>query len=264
MPDHDLDPSRPADDRSVAPVELWEVNEQLLLAGLREHALASQLQRQLAFSRTIAASLAEGVCAIDRAGQITFVNAAAEQMLGWLDAELRGREAATLLQGPDAARTRTPVPLADVLRTGATSRNEQTLFMRKDGTTFPVAYSVAPIIADEQVVGAVVAFNDVTDVQRLQQAQEDYLALLSHDLRAPLATILGYAELLLEQLKAQAMERATLSATGIVRSGAAMERLIQDVLDRSRQQLDRARIAPDVDRPRPARHAQHRGESAAG
>jgi PAS domain-containing protein len=83
MPDLDANVPLPAEDRSVAPVEQWEVNEQLLLSGLREHALAGQLQRQLAFSSAIAASLAEGVCALDQGGRITFINAAAERMLGW-------------------------------------------------------------------------------------------------------------------------------------------------------------------------------------
>ena len=43
-----------------AAVELWEVSEQLLMAGLREHALADQLRRQFAFSSAVMSSLAEG------------------------------------------------------------------------------------------------------------------------------------------------------------------------------------------------------------
>lgn len=242
MRDHNPDQMLAAEAQLVVPVELWEVNEQLLLAGLREHALATELERQLAFTSAIAGSLAEGVCAVDRAGQITFANAAAERLLGWREAELLGRAADTVLQSPVAASSNEPFPIVDVLHSGATYHNDHAIFIRKDGTVFPVVYSVAPIVAAEQIVGTVVAFDDVTEVQRLQQMQEEYLALLSHDLRTPLTAMLGYTQLLLRQLDENALERARRSANAIVRSGASMERLLQDVLDRSRLRVGRAEL----------------------
>ena len=90
IPDHDVTTPLPTDTRSVAPVELSEVIEQLVLAGLRQLALTEQLQRQLAFNHAIAASLPDGVCTVDPVGHITFINAAAERLLSWLDADVRG------------------------------------------------------------------------------------------------------------------------------------------------------------------------------
>src|SRR6185295_2441915 len=68
------------------------VNEQVLLAGLREQTLAVQLQRQLAFTTAITASLGEGLYTFDRAGRFTMANPAAERLLGWSEAELLGRD----------------------------------------------------------------------------------------------------------------------------------------------------------------------------
>ena len=212
MTDHDVTVPRPADARSVAPVELREVVEQLILAGLRQMALTDQLQRQLAFSRAIAASQTEGVCTVDPAGRITFINAAAERLLGWLDAEVRGREAGTVLLDPTTAGEPESFPPLTVLRSGVPYRTDHALFVRKDGTTFPVAYSAAPMIVDDRVVGVVVAFDDVTEMQRLYQMQEEYLALISHDLRTPLAAMIGFADLLLKQVNEAALERAARSA----------------------------------------------------
>ena len=79
----------PTDTRPVAPVELSEVIEQLVLAGLRQLALTDQLQRQLAFNHAMAASLPDGVCTVDPVGHIPFSNAATERLLGWLDADVR-------------------------------------------------------------------------------------------------------------------------------------------------------------------------------
>jgi PAS domain S-box-containing protein len=222
----------------VAPadVEPWEVSEQLLIAGLREHTLADHLRRQLAFSSAITSSLAEGVYALDRAGRITFVNPAAAQMLGWREAELIGRDAYVSVPVRGVHGTHAPagaVPLVEVLRSGATYRNDDAVYTRKDGTSFPVAYSAAPIVIDAQVVGAVVAFRDMTEVQRLQQTQEEYLQLLSHDLRAPLSVILGHGQLLVGRLAREGLARDVMSAEEIVDSGLHMNRMIQDLLDRT-------------------------------
>ena len=223
---------------AVAPADVapWEVSEQLLLAGLREQALADHLRRQLAFSSAITSSLAEGLYALDRAGRITFVNPAAAQMLGWREAELIGRDAQAAVPVQDVQGTAAPTgafPVVEVLRSGTTSWNDDAVCTRKDGTRFPVAYSAAPIVVDDQVVGAVVAFRDMTAVQRLQQQQEEYLELLSHDLRAPLGVILGHAHLLVGRLARQGLERDVASAEAIVDSGRHMNRMIQDLLDRT-------------------------------
>ena len=242
MTDYDVTVPLPADARSVAPVELREVVEQLVLAGLSQMALTDQLQRQLAFSRAIAASLTEGVCTVDPAGRITFINAAAERLLGWLDAEVRGREAGTVLLDPTTAGEPESFPPLAVLRSGVPYRTDHALFVRKDGTTFPAAYSAAPLSVDGQVVGVVVAFDDVTEVQRLHHMQEEYVALVAHDLRTPLGAMIGFANLLLKQLKEAALDRAARSAQVIAESGATMERMIQDVLHHSQLQANHAEL----------------------
>jgi len=46
----------------------------------------------LDFMRAIIGNLGEGTCAVNRAGQVTFMNPAAERMLGWTEAELLGKD----------------------------------------------------------------------------------------------------------------------------------------------------------------------------
>ncbi len=219
-----------------AAVEPWEVSEQLLIAGLREHELADQLRRQLAFHSAIMTSLAEGVYALDPTGRITFANPAAAQLLGWPAADLIGRDLQTILPVPDAHHAGVQAgafPPVGLLDAGATGANDEARFVRKDGTTFAVAYSAAPIVIDGQVAGAVVSFRDMTEVQRLQQTQEEYVALLSHDLRSPLSVILAHARLLERRLAQSGHERELKSAEAVVESGEHMNRMIHDVLDRT-------------------------------
>jgi len=145
------------------------VNEQLLIAGLREQELAEQLRRELAFTNAITSSLDEGLYALDRAGRFTMVNPAAERMLGWTEAELLGRGAIEVIHGQAAASARSMAedsPLLAVMRSGTAARDENATWTRRDGSLFPIAYSAAPIVADGQVAGAVVAFRDMTEVRQ--------------------------------------------------------------------------------------------------
>jgi PAS domain S-box-containing protein len=221
--------------------DLQAVNQQLLIAGLREQQLAEQLGRQLAFTTAITTSLGEGLYVLDTAGRCTFANPAAEQMLGWTSDELQGKHISLVIpmqaaRGASAAAT--PAALLDVLRLGTTQRDEDALFVHHDGGLFPTAYSAAPIITDGQVVGAVVAFRDMTEVRRLQRTRQEYLALISHDLRAPLTAILGRAEMLVRRLTQQGLEHEADSAKVVFESSQRMNHMIADLVERSRTDAD--------------------------
>jgi PAS domain S-box-containing protein len=225
---------RHRDEQAV--VDARAINEQLLLAGLREQTLVEQLQRQLAFTAAISGSLGEGVYALDCAGRITYVNRAAERILGWAAAELIGSASDTTLHWWSTRGAPTMAegsPLRGVLGGGTAYWDEDAVWARRDGTTFPVALSVAPIVTSGQVVGAVVAFRDMTDVRRLQQAQDEYIALISHDLRAPLTVMLGRSELLRRELMQGGLVQGAAAVQIVIDSGERMDRLIEDLVERS-------------------------------
>lgn len=235
------------DEQTVA--DARAINEKLLLAGLREQALVEELQHQLAFTTAITGSLSEGVYALNCVGRITYVNRAAERILAWPAGALIGsasdvtmhlrsiRGAPTMAEGS---------PLHTVLRGGTAYWNEDAVWARHDGTTFPAAYSLAPIVTNEQIVGVVVVFRDMTAVRRLQQAQDEYLALISHDLRNPLTVILGRAELLHQALVRKGLEREAASAQIVINNSDRMNTMIEDLLERSRLEAGVAelRLAP--------------------
>lgn len=190
-------PAATREDERGAPAfaELRAINEQLLIAGLREQDLADQLRVQLAFIGAVADAIDDGVVALDRAGRVTFVNPAAVRLLGGTAADLLGRALAEVVGeqptdgGPAAASA-----LLEPLRSGVTVRRDQASFARRDGTAFPAAASAAPIIAGGQVVGAVVAFRDIGALKRAEEGQR-FLAEASQvlasslDYRATLAQV---------------------------------------------------------------------------
>jgi PAS domain S-box-containing protein len=132
-----------------------------------------QLRRQLEFTRAISDSLGEGVYAVDREGRLTFLNPAAEQLLGWREEELLGKNIHDIIHFQRADST----PLAwqdcellSVIRGNLLLRRGEDVFTRRDGTVFPISYTSSSIVTDGQVLGAVMAFHDITERKQAEEA----------------------------------------------------------------------------------------------
>lgn len=132
-----------------------------------------KLRRQLDLTRAITNSLAEGVCTLDREGCFTFMNRAAEQLLGWKESELLGKRMHETIHFQHADGTPFPAeecPLLNVRESGVTYRTEDDVFTRKDGHVVHVAYTSSPVLTEGRVTGAVVAFRDITERKRTEEA----------------------------------------------------------------------------------------------
>ena len=129
--------------------------------------------RLLAFLRAITDNLGEGTYALDTQGRVTFINPAAERMLGWTAAELYGQDMHQIIHFQHADGTPFPreeCPLLQVLRSGAVEQVEDDTFTRKDGSTFSVAYISSPIVTNGEITGAVLAFHDISAHKALDEA----------------------------------------------------------------------------------------------
>jgi diguanylate cyclase (GGDEF)-like protein/PAS domain S-box-containing protein len=105
---------------------------------------------------TITGSLAEGVCALDAGGRVTFLNPAAEQLLGWSEGELTGRDLTDSELWVLASLARRSMQSGEVIQ------GEQSTFHRRLGENFPVEVTCAPILVAQQITGAVVTFRDIS------------------------------------------------------------------------------------------------------
>jgi PAS domain S-box-containing protein len=134
-----------------------------------------------ALRAAVTASMAEGLCALDRRGRLTFMNDAASRMLGWTEAELRGRDmhAAIHFQHADGSRyPKEDCPLLRVRREPRPITVEDDALTRKDGSIFPAAVSVAPLINGTDFDGAVILFRDTTEEKsELERTRRELTAL---------------------------------------------------------------------------------------
>ncbi len=210
-----------------------------------QRALAEQAERW----RTTLASIGDAVIATDKAGRITNMNPVAESLTGWTNAEARDQplDAVFRIVNED---TRQPVEssVTRALREGVVvGLANHTVLVRKDGTEQPIDDSAAPIrCKDGEVVGCVLVFRDVTERREAEQElaevaialseadrrKNEFLAILAHELRNPLAPIRNAVQVL--RLRGGNAEAVASASEILERQVGQIVRLVEDLLDVSR------------------------------
>lgn len=115
----------------------------------------------------------EGIYGVDAKGCLTFLNPAAERMLGWKQNELIGRNGHSLLHHSYANGDPYPhhaCPIYAAFQESSIFKVDDEVFWRKDGTSFPVEYTSTPIQEKGRSLGAVVVFRDVTEQKKASAA----------------------------------------------------------------------------------------------
>jgi len=233
------------------------------------------LQAERERFRTTLTSIGDGVMVTDAQGRVTLLNPVAEALTGW-DADAIGRPVEAVFRIVNEA-TREPVenPVGKVLREGAVvGLGNHTVLIGRDDRERPIDDSGAPIRDGRgRVVGVVLVFRDITErrasEQRLHEndrRKDEFLAMLAHELRNPLAPIRNAAHTL--TLLGQPDERLRWVSGVIERQVGLLTRLVDDLLDVSRITsgkitLQRERvavaavIAQAVETARPAAESRH-------
>lgn len=175
------------------PIELslasWHAKEGLFFSGIirdvtRRKAAEESVVRLSHQNALILDSAGEGIFGLDLQGCATFVNATGARMLGYHAAELIGKAMAPLLYQIDptgSSHASDPFSLHASIRDGAIHRIQNDTFLKKDGISIPVHYTTSPIRAQDRVVGVVVVFQDMTELQRQKSLQQAQLSI-SHTL----------------------------------------------------------------------------------
>jgi two-component system sensor histidine kinase DctS len=194
----------------------------LLGKDMRRRLRAEQdLADALAFRKAMEDSLVTGLRARDLQGRTTYVNPAFCQMVGFSADELLGNMAPAPYWPPELAgeyQKRQEVRLSS--EHAPPREGYESVFMRKDGSRFPVLIIEAPLINHDGLhTGWMSAFLDISEqrrVEELSRASQERLqatarlatvgemaSLLSHELNQPLAAISSYATGSINLLRSQ-------------------------------------------------------------
>lgn len=205
----------------------------------REHLLMEVEQRAAELDAALN-SIVDGVIIYGVSGAIMRTNPAADRLIGFTVAE----RDETISERWVARRAKTPEGLMFPLEELPAQRalggevvHGVTLVLPQEKERYLwVSVSAAPIrSADGKLRGVVATYTDITELHELQQQHEVYVHTISHDLRAPLTAIRGYAQLIKAELVEQHLDGTLLSGMdGILRSAQRMNVMIADLVDAAR------------------------------
>ena len=153
--------------------EVEALNQALNATSRKVARTVSDLNTQQENLEVTLYSIGDAVITTDERGLVTRMNPVAEQLTGWYAYEARGQALASIFPVIDATTRETIAnPIDRVLNTDdTTSINNQTTLIARDGSEYQIADSAAPIRnSDEQIVGMILVFNDITEEYQLRQA----------------------------------------------------------------------------------------------
>ena len=199
------------------------------------NALAQTLRETKTLNDLIIENAADGVIAIDRQGDVTTMNPAAEMITGYTLNELVGRPYATLFSDPHFAS-----PVLDTLAHGTEHLAQEVSFPARD-RTIELSVTTSRIHnPNGELIGALVIFSDLTASEETQRrlAQTERLATLgelmagvAHEVRNPLTAIRGYVQIIRQQTSLP-VHQEYLSV--VLKEIDSINKVIQQLLDFSR------------------------------
>jgi two-component system CheB/CheR fusion protein len=212
---------------ALSPAELRDVNERLLIAGLREQELAATLEAERAQLAVILADIGDAVLVVGPTGAIVRTNPAYARLTGGADVSLL----------PEDAHGQ-PLP-ADVTPQARAGRSEafrlEFTMAAADGTRRWYEAHGQPLHDHGLEVGVVV-IRDITLASEQRRLQDEFLALASHELRTPLTSVKGYLDLLLQRVRGNDDERVGYYVTRARAQTQRLVTLVQDLMDVTRLQ----------------------------
>jgi two-component system, OmpR family, phosphate regulon sensor histidine kinase PhoR len=136
---------------------------------------------------TVLQQLPDGVLILDGAGELQVSNHRAEELLGGT--------ANGLADALDGMRAAAEWPLTEVLETGESVRVDRFELSRSDGTSV-LELDVVPVRSADGIIAVLVVFRDVTDRERRERTERDFVTNAAHELQTPIASIVSAIEVL--------------------------------------------------------------------
>lgn len=200
----------------------------------------------------ILVSIADGCIAVNESGEIILMNQMAQKMLGFTSQESIGRKWYEILHREDESGHPIPPDQGSILAAISTTSTSPIptkigiyYYVRKDNTRFPVAITIAPVMLEDKIIGAIEVFRDITKERNVDKAKTEFVSLASHQLRTPLSTISWYTEMLLTGDAGSLNEKQKKYIDEVYRSNRRMVELINALLNVSRLELGTFTIDPE-------------------
>lgn len=201
-------------------------NQQTLIAKLQ---LAEERSAILA---AIVDSSDDAIISKDLNGIITSWNRSAERLFGYTQEEMIGM---SILKFIPADRLQEEPEIISKIKAGQRVKHFETKRLTNQGNLIDVSLTISPVINPSgKIIGISKIARDITDKKLEEQRKNDFIAIVSHELKTPLTSMRSYVQLALRKAK----ERADAFTVSVLdradNQTRKMTTMIQDFLNLSR------------------------------
>lgn len=213
------------------------------LAAVIENArLHENTGRQKSTLEALVASMNEGLLVIDSHEKVAYCNSAARRIMGMEDADLVGRPVQDFY---DFVSTRLAEPeqweiLAALFKEAP--RDSRIQWVLRVPERRVVEATVFKIESDRGRLGTGILLRDLSKEEEIDRMKMDFIAIASHELRTPMTSVFGFAEILLKSPNLGAEERQSLE--WIYKESERLNSIIDDFLNVSRMETGMLKINP--------------------
>ncbi len=206
----------------------------------RQYEAENEIRRQKRYFEALVHNSPVAIVVLDRQSNILACNPAFEQLYGYEEREIRGQNLDALITD-ERTRGEASTYSRQVLEGGAVHSVGQRV--RRDGSLVEVEIFGVPIMVEDEMVGALGMYHDITDLVAARRAAEsadraksEFLANMSHEIRTPMNGVIGMIELALDTELTPEQRDYLRTAR---ESAEALLSLLNDILDFSKIEAGR-------------------------
>jgi PAS domain S-box-containing protein len=194
------------------------------------HNMATALVDAAEKERAIIDGMPVGFMALNRFGLIEAINPRTQSMFKSAGDSLVGKPITQLIAAPAE-----PALTFERIQEAALGRTANYQFRRMDGTTFPAEISLNSIRASKQEV-LICNILDVSERYEIERMKQEFVEIVSHDLKSPLTALQGSLHLLGHGTLGSLNDRGKELVDGMQQETKRLVRLVSDLLDIARME----------------------------
>lgn len=221
----------------------------IILAVWRIKILVTTVDQQRQVTELVLDSAGDGIIGLDRQGFVLFANLSARRMLRCRESDLVGRRFHDVAHHEHPDGKPFPwheCPVRKLVANGGEAFIPDQVYVRRDGTTFPVEIVMSPLRVDGVVTGAVQSFRDVSERHAVEELKRQFVSVVSHELRTPLTSIKGSLQMLESGIVGELSGEQTELLSMAVKNSDRLSQLVNDILDLERLDSGRLPLNPEV------------------